>query len=153
MSHISHFAAANANQGSSRGHRGLKGRRSHRSAIQVTHMMMIMMMMMMMMVVVVVVVVVVVIFKLLKLQSGFILICIVRIFSQGPCTNHQCPSNQDCFVVDNKPTCKCPVCGQPDKPVCGSDKKTYLSKCELRREACSTGQDLYILKEGACGMC
>ena len=40
-------------------------------------------------------------------------------------------------------------CDKKDKPVCGSDGKTYQNKCYLENESCST-PELVVVSKGAC---
>ena len=50
--------------------------------------------------------------------------------------------------------CACPICTSSDSDsslVCGSDGLTYASKCWIKRAACYKQQDLYVVKNKACG--
>ncbi|CAK8681912.1 unnamed protein product [Clavelina lepadiformis] len=41
-------------------------------------------------------------------------------------------------------------CNRMEKPVCGSDGKTYHNGCMLRFEACKSGSNVYKKSEGHC---
>ena len=69
-----------------------------------------------------------------------------------PCEDKQCFFNSLCVVDSNyKPSCQCPKCPRATKPVCGSDGKTYVNECELRKQSCTTKTNIRVLHQGKCG--
>ena len=55
--------------------------------------------------------------------------------------------------MEGAPTCQCnEICTADYTPVCGSDGKTYPNECGLEVEACKTGKNLTVVKQGECGM-
>ncbi|XP_062508629.1 follistatin-like [Corticium candelabrum] len=80
----------------------------------------------------------------------------VDFIDEDLCDDVDCPSNEHCeMTVETGPICvSCVVHEQcPTKPklVCGSDDKTYLNECHMRRSACENGKKLAVKSEGACG--
>ena len=55
-------------------------------------------------------------------------------------------------MVDSnyRASCQCPKCPPATKPVCGSDGKTYVNECELRKQSCTTRTNIRVLHEGKC---
>jgi len=54
-------------------------------------------------------------------------------------------STDDCCQRD------CPsICTSEYKPVCGSDGKTYINKCELEIATCTSGGKIKLLHDGEC---
>jgi coxsackievirus/adenovirus receptor len=55
-------------------------------------------------------------------------------------------------VVDSdyRASCQCPKCPRTTKRVCGSDGKTYVNECELRKQSCTTKTNIRVLHQGKC---
>ena len=63
----------------------------------------------------------------------------------------KCFFNAQCVVDSNyKASCQCPKCPPITKRVCGSDGRTYINECELRRESCTTKTNIRVLHDGKC---
>jgi hypothetical protein len=68
-----------------------------------------------------------------------------------PCEDVRCSFNSLCVVDSNyRASCQCPKCPPTTKPVCGSDGKTYVNECELRKQSCTTKTNIRVLHEGKC---
>ncbi|XP_048581312.1 uncharacterized protein LOC5512067 isoform X7 [Nematostella vectensis] len=69
-----------------------------------------------------------------------------------PCNKYNCitPPYSSCTTKDNKPTCICPECPQVDKPVCGTNNKTYTSECALQVDACKTNTSIDVQLDKPC---
>ncbi|XP_028394352.1 uncharacterized protein LOC114518524 isoform X7 [Dendronephthya gigantea] len=81
----------------------------------------------------------------------------IRVLHEGkcnPCDDKECPINAQCVVdSDYKASCQCPKCPPKTKRVCGSDGKTYINECELRKQSCTTKTNIKVLHEGKCNPC
>ena len=81
----------------------------------------------------------------------------IRSFSSflDPCRGVSCPYFGMCVPKTSSPRgyeCQCQVTCPPDvSKVCGSDGRTYRSKCELRRESCSRRITILPAYTGSCG--
>ena len=68
-----------------------------------------------------------------------------------PCKDKDCYFNSVCVVdSEHQATCQCPKCPPTTKHVCGSDGKTYLNECKLKRWSCMTKTSIRILRPGKC---
>ncbi|XP_052796423.1 follistatin-like [Mya arenaria] len=85
----------------------------------------------------------------------------IRLAYDGPCnqtykcSNHGCPSGQNCLVnpVNGQPVCAtCNTVCLPtvDQPVCGTDGRTYSSYCHMTSSACSRGVFVTTRRNGLC---
>lgn len=74
--------------------------------------------------------------------------------SCSPCTFASCKRYSKCSVkADRTVQCSCPTnCPSARDPVCGSDGKTYPTKCHLEKESCEKEKFLEVEKTGKCGM-
>ena len=71
-----------------------------------------------------------------------------------PCEDIQCSFHAQCVVNSNyKPSCKCPKCPPTARHVCGSDGKTYVNECELRKRSCTTKTSIRVIHQGTCNPC
>nr|XP_006816512.1 PREDICTED: fibrillin-2-like [Saccoglossus kowalevskii] len=70
------------------------------------------------------------------------------------CDGVQCRNGAQCTVETRtgRPRCKCMTCpADPNPvPVCGSDRVTYPSQCELDFHVCKTGKVIVKAYDGAC---
>lgn len=75
-------------------------------------------------------------------------------FVTDQCAKTVCPDpRRHCRVVEGSPICECnEICTADWNPVCGSDGTTYPNECSLEVEACRTGKNLTVVKQGQCGM-
>ena len=77
----------------------------------------------------------------------------------NPCTNLQCSAGQRCVISEESgASCVCrslDECSQDKgQTVCGSDGRTYLSRCHLEVTACNNETSTYYKHTGNClGMC
>ena len=56
-----------------------------------------------------------------------------------------------CVVDSNyKASCQCPKCPPTTKRVCGTDGRTYMNECELRKQSCTTKTNIRVLHPGKC---
>lgn len=71
---------------------------------------------------------------------------------QTPCSGVKCPFYGTCQLKDDKTQyCACTSsCHDIYKPVCGSDGKSYLNECFLRRHACATEKQISVKYSGLC---
>merc|ERR1712212_70519 len=95
-----------------------------------------------------------VVIKMLKLVAvcALVVICSVSPNSAKP----NCENDSECNeweICKSNGQCGCPKCfrvGFPI-PVCGTDGKSYRSKCELKEAACKTqNADLAVASQGKC---
>jgi len=48
--------------------------------------------------------------------------------------------------------CVCPSCiGDLHEPVCGSDGKSYASRCYLHKASCQSEKSIVVVKKEPCG--
>ena len=47
-------------------------------------------------------------------------------------------------------SCQCPKCRLTEKHVCGTDGKTYINECELKKKSCTTKTNIKVLHNGKC---
>ena len=73
------------------------------------------------------------------------------IFTQDPCEDIRCSFNSLCVVDSNyKASCQCPKCPSTTKHVCGTDGRTYINECEVRKQSCTTKTNIRVLHPGKC---
>ena len=74
--------------------------------------------------------------------------------SPAPCAFASCKQNRRCSVKpDRTVQCSCPTsCPTASDSVCGTDGRTYPTKCHLEKEACEKNKFLEAEKKGNCGM-
>lgn len=76
-------------------------------------------------------------------------------FFLDPCKETTCDYSGTCVVLsDRKAQCMCSVCSEDDKykPVCGSDGRTYATRCHLNKESCEKKKEIKPVKTKPCGM-
>ena len=79
-----------------------------------------------------------------------ILTC-VEYFFQAPCYKGKCKYGGHCELVTNTTArCSCPLCHFRYKPVCGTDRRSYINHCFLRRQACLTKTSILVAQRGRC---
>ncbi|RWS15686.1 Agrin-like protein 3 [Dinothrombium tinctorium] len=74
---------------------------------------------------------------------------------KNACFYHQCPSNRQCVLnAAGHATCVCKQCSKNEldvyAPVCGSDKQTYKSKCDLEHKSCLSQSSVFVNYVGPC---
>ena len=75
----------------------------------------------------------------------------LNIFFQAPCYKGKCKYGGHCELVTNTTArCSCPLCHFRYKPVCGTDRKSYINHCFLRRQACLTKTSILVAQQGRC---
>lgn len=83
-----------------------------------------------------------------------------------PCAEASCKTSEICLLDERRrPVCRCgDVCNDDGQqrqqqhpaltsalaPVCGSDGRTYMSACAVRRHACTSQRDITIVYRGPC---
>ena len=73
------------------------------------------------------------------------------LFPQDPCYRGKCKHGAVCHPVSNTTArCVCSVCHFRYKPVCGSDNRSYLNHCFLRRQACLAQSPISMVHHGRC---
>ena len=75
------------------------------------------------------------------------------LFVEGLCDKVKCDFNGRCVEKeDGRTECVCPSCdSRPEmKAVCGSDERTYASKCHLQSSGCKTKKAITVERNGAC---
>ncbi|XP_078729557.1 agrin-like [Lampetra fluviatilis] len=96
----------------------------------------------------------------------------ISVAKYGPCDDEVCAmsgsgdgSGDDCQEVrcqkfggqwssdDEDGVCVCSLfCGLvPDRPLCGSNGRTYRNDCERKKAACELMRDIHVAKSGPCG--
>ena len=78
------------------------------------------------------------------------------IFFSGlnPCKLLSCGPGEECRTSKqgiSECACAESSCARVVRPVCASDRRTYVNECEMRRRACQTGADLTVRYVGTCG--
>ena len=64
----------------------------------------------------------------------------------------RCPYYGTCVPRGEGYQCLCLTeCRPAQKPVCGSNLKTYESKCVLRMESCLSQTKIEVIQESVCG--
>ncbi|CDW53546.1 agrin [Trichuris trichiura] len=69
------------------------------------------------------------------------------------CARKQCPNGGKCVLTNGEAICICPPCNYVYDPVCASNRLTYENECEMRRHACLSQEELFVLYRGICGGC
>lgn len=72
----------------------------------------------------------------------------------GPCEKKKCSNNARCIVhSDRTAQCVCTLCREDEKyaPVCGSNGRTYATKCRMNLDSCIKKKEITPMKEGPCG--
>ncbi|XP_053308487.1 agrin isoform X3 [Spea bombifrons] len=77
----------------------------------------------------------------------------ITVKHKGPCDPcGKCQFGAICEAETGR--CVCPTeCVPSTQPVCGTDKKTYSSECELHVRACTQQTDLQVAAQGDCKTC
>ena len=87
----------------------------------------------------------------MNINLNFIKLKPTFVTSLDPCENIKCSFNSLCVVNRNyKASCQCPKCPPTTKYVCGSDGKTYVNECDLRKQSCLTKTNVTVLRDGKC---
>ena len=69
----------------------------------------------------------------------------------GPCANMTCPFYGYCVASQTTAECKCDsACIEIYAPVCGTDGKTYINDCHMRRQACIDQKNITVSYKGEC---
>lgn len=67
------------------------------------------------------------------------------------CRGHQCRAGRECLEVGGRAECLClAACPDHDRPVCGSDGRSYDNHCRLHQRACVTGNHIRVSYRGYC---
>ena len=71
----------------------------------------------------------------------------------NPCSTANCRQGQGCVINQyGVATCQCiPWCPPIIKPVCGTDHKTYNTKCHLLQHACEMRKNTKLAYYSRCG--
>ena len=70
------------------------------------------------------------------------------------CKTKNCQYYSTCKLISGSPRCICPKaadCTKVVSPVCGSDNKDYLNKCQLQVRACALRIKITVKNLGLCG--
>lgn len=73
--------------------------------------------------------------------------------AQHPCESVKCGAREHCSL-DERGVAECgcgPACELAVRPVCGSDGRTYDSRCHLDRASCLDNRDVRVAYTGPCG--
>uniref|UniRef100_UPI00358FB6CA follistatin-related protein 1-like n=2 Tax=Myxine glutinosa TaxID=7769 RepID=UPI00358FB6CA len=89
---------------------------------------------------------------------SLVLLTIVEITAQHlpsksqVCANVFCGAGRECAINENgHPICLCiEECRGKPRVVCGDNGRTYMSSCDLHRDACLMGSTIHIAHSGAC---
>ncbi|KAJ8736298.1 hypothetical protein PYW08_006954 [Mythimna loreyi] len=74
--------------------------------------------------------------------------------AQHPCESVKCGTREHCSL-DARGVAECgcgPPCEPAVRPVCGSDGRTYDSRCHLDRASCLDNRDVRVAYTGPCGV-
>ncbi|XP_075993302.1 follistatin-related protein 1-like [Genypterus blacodes] len=68
------------------------------------------------------------------------------------CARTSCGAGRECVSTNRgEPVCRClQSCDVSDHWVCGSNHKSYMSHCELHRDACVTHTKIHVAHRGRC---
>jgi agrin len=68
------------------------------------------------------------------------------------CDKISCPPDKKCAIDErNQPTCVCiDQCAYVQDLVCGSDGRTYINDCEMRKAACRSNRNVTTKYRGKC---
>lgn len=71
----------------------------------------------------------------------------------NPCDEAKCGPYEQCVINrQGIASCECgPECEEVMRPVCARGGKTYMSLCELKRQACLTKTNIEVAYTGTCG--
>ena len=73
------------------------------------------------------------------------------IFLQAPCYKGKYKHGEHCeLFINTTARCSCPLCHFRYKPVCGTDRRSYINHCFLRRQACLTKTPILVAQHGRC---
>uniref|UniRef100_A0A5S6QAB5 Agrin n=1 Tax=Trichuris muris TaxID=70415 RepID=A0A5S6QAB5_TRIMR len=71
----------------------------------------------------------------------------------GECARMRCSNGGKCVLRNGEAICACPLCNYVYAPVCASNRLTYENECEMKRHACITQNQLFVLYKGICDGC